>query len=132
MNVLEGALLTGALATGVVVVERIRGRGSGDDVREDVTDVGTSVADRVGKAAGFVGHAGGRVLSWTGEWSESGGDTATRFVSSVGHKMAEGTGYVFGLYAGAVDRVIPGGEKTPVAAEPKTKRTTKAKTKAAA
>jgi hypothetical protein len=137
MDVLEGVLVTGVLATGVVVAERLRGKRRGEDVREDVTEFGSSVADQVGKASGFVGHAGSRALTWTGDWTESVGDTTTKVVSSVGHKMAEGTGYVFGVYAGALDRVLPGGgklddEETVTAAKKTTKRTAKSRTRSAA
>jgi hypothetical protein len=107
MNLFEGVLLTGAVASGVVIVERLRGRNA-DDVRREVTELGESVAGQVGRAAGAAGRAGGKMLSWTGDRSEDVGEATTRIVSDVGRKVAGGTGAVLGAYAGAVDRILPG------------------------
>jgi hypothetical protein len=116
MDLLQGALLTGATATGVVVVERVRRRGSREAVREDVTRVGTEVAERVGKVVGFVGHAGGRVLGRSAEVADGLGDTTTRFVASAGRTVASGAGAAVGAYAGMVDRIVPKRhESTPAA-----------------
>lgn len=110
MDVVQNALLAGAAATGVVVAERIRRRGSGDQVREDVTRAGNAVAEEVGRVAGFAGHAAGRMLGDRGSWAHSLGDRTTKVVTGVGETMTRGTAAVLGAYAGAVDRVVPGGE----------------------
>jgi hypothetical protein len=107
MDVLQGALLTGAAATGLVVAERVRRRGSAEDVRRDVTDFGTTIAERAGKVAGFVGHAGGRVFGETAKLAEGMGDRTTDFVTTAGRTMARGAGATMGAYAGAIDRVVP-------------------------
>lgn len=119
MGLLQGALLTGAAATGVVVAERVRHRGSGADVREDVTEFGTTVAERVGKAAGFVGHAGGKVLGTSADVAESLADRTSQLVFGAGRTIARGAGATMGAYAGAIDRVLPtfGRSEEPATAE---------------
>lgn len=107
MDLLQGALLTGAAATGLVVAERVRHRGSADDVRHDVTEFGTTIADGAGKVAGFIGHAGSRVFGETAKFAEGAGDRTTDFVAAAGRTMARGAGATMGAYAGAIDRVIP-------------------------
>jgi hypothetical protein len=107
MDLLQGALLTGAAATGLVVAERVRHRGSAEDVRRDVTEFGTTVAERAGKVAGLVGHAGGRVFGETAKLADGMGDRTTDFVAAAGRTMARGAGVTMGAYAGAVDRVVP-------------------------
>jgi hypothetical protein len=107
MGVVQGVLLAGAAANGLVVVERVRRRGSSEDVRSDVTELGTTVADQVGRAAGFVGHASGKVLGKSSEVAESLADRTTHAVSGAGRTIARGTGATLGAYAGAIDRVVP-------------------------
>jgi hypothetical protein len=124
MGLLQGALLTGAAATGFVVVERVRQRGSGDDVRSDVTELGTTVADQVGRAAGFVGHASGKVLGKSSEVAEGLADRTSRVVSGAGRTVARGAGATIGAYAGVIDRVVPTKGRKP---EPST--TTKKSTR---
>lgn len=113
MGLLQGALVTGAAATGLVVVERVRHRGSGEDVRSDVTEFGTTVANQVGRAAGFVGHTGGKVLGKSSEVAESLADRTTQVVSGAGRTIARGAGATVGAYAGAIDRVVPSRGKEP-------------------
>ncbi len=107
MDLLQGALLTGATATGVVIAERVRHRGSKDEVREDVTRFGTDVAEQVGRLAGVVGRTSGRVLGRSADVATRLGDTTTRMVESAGRTMAGGAGAAVGAYAGMVDRVLP-------------------------
>jgi hypothetical protein len=107
MSLLQGALLTGAAATGLVVAERVRHRGSGEDVREDVTGLGTAVANQVGKAVGFAGHAGGKVLGKTSEFADGIGERTSEVVSGAGRTIARGAGAAMGAYAGMIDRVLP-------------------------
>jgi hypothetical protein len=107
MDLLQGALLTGAAATGLVVAERVRHRGSAEDVREDITEFGTNVAEQAGKVAGFLGHAGSRVLGGTANLAEGMGDRTTDLVTAAGRTVARGAGATMGVYAGAIDRVVP-------------------------
>ncbi len=118
MNVFGGFLLTGAVVSGIVIAERLRGRNTSEEVRADVSDVGTNVADHVGKAAGLVGRTGGRALSWSGDRTTDIGDATARVVSSTGHKVAEGTGAAFGAYAGLIDRVLPSDDRDDGPTEP--------------
>ena len=48
MDLLQGTLLTGAAATGVVIAERARQRGSREEVREELAAI-------TGRAAGAAG-----------------------------------------------------------------------------
>jgi hypothetical protein len=131
MDLLQGALLTGAAATGLVVAERVRHRGSAEDVRRDVTEFGTTIAERAGKVAGFVGHAGGRVFGETAKVAEGVGDRATDFVATAGRTMARGAGATMGAYAGAIDRVVPRfGHHDEPAAKKTATRTSTAKRRA--
>jgi hypothetical protein len=107
MGLMQGALLTGAAATGLVVAERVRHRGSGEAVRDDVTEFGTAIADQVGKAVGFAGHASGKLLGKTSELADGLGERTTDVVSGAGRTLARGAGATMGAYAGAIDRVIP-------------------------
>jgi hypothetical protein len=135
MDLLQGALLTGVAATGVVVAERVRHRGGADDVRHDVTEFGTNVAEGAGKVAGFVGHAGSRVFGGTAKLAERFGDRTTDLVAAAGRTMARGAGATMGAYAGAIDRVVPRighhdeptPKKRPTATPTTKRRTTRAK-----
>jgi hypothetical protein len=111
MNVVDGILVTGAAATGVVVAERVRHRGSGSQVRDDVTQIGTSVTDHVGDATRYVGRTSGRALARSGEMADSLGRVTARAIIRTGHALAGGTGAVVGAYAGLIDRAVPWGHQ---------------------
>lgn len=113
MDVLQGALVAGAAATGIIVVEKLRGRRDPDAIREDVTELGTTIAGKVGDVAGAFGHLGGRVLGSSGRAVEDLGEATTRLVTGAGETVARGTGSAVGAYAGVVDRVVPIGRAEP-------------------
>lgn len=127
MDVVGGAVLAGAAATGAVVVERARHRGSADEVREDVTTLGEALTDPVADFAGLVGHIGTRLVGRSGPSADDARATMTRLVNSAGHAVADGAGRMLGAYAGVLDRVLPGGGE---AAGPSATRTTSSRSTA--
>lgn len=119
MGIVRSVMLTGAAVTGFVFVERVRHRGNPDDVERDVVKVGRDLAMRAGDAAGFVGHAGGSLLTRAGKLADTAGTKVADTVTDVGRAVAERTGSAVGAYAGLVDKVLPGHQEPAAATTPK-------------